>query len=322
MSYGQTGCCRGKLTAIAAGLVVIAMVQGIVPLTTQGAVPCYPALSMRLDKVVPMCNLSPASDGLFVALGTVRTDKLPVERLVVRFSVGIDQPWPVSPQPEVMVITDTRDHPFNISINIPWDTPAVAVGNLSVSAVGTGGDYHLTASGMILIPVNPYHRIILDSPRPFASVPDGKTARCPVRVSNLGNTIESVDIEPAKPEGPGGLCSTIAMVEKERLSRIPPGRSVTVNISFDAAADVFSEGRLHAIRITARSLNASGTDANSTAEVLVCVYVRPGIWIRLGPPAMILSYCAVVAGMALVARKIHGKSRRNRLDDGPRGQKN
>lgn len=96
-----------------------------------------PVVTVVLGQPMQLINYSDnATDVAFT--GSVKVDKLPVERMWVVLAASVDRGWSANCNPSTIVITDTNAHDFTCTVTVPGKTPDSS-GNLTVEASGAAG---------------------------------------------------------------------------------------------------------------------------------------------------------------------------------------
>ena len=104
---------------------------------TQAAPNPIPVVTVVLDQPMQLINYSDnATDVAFT--GSVKVDKLPMERMWVVLAASVDKGWNTNCTPSTIVITDTNAHEFTCTVTVPGKVPDNS-GNLSVEASGAAG---------------------------------------------------------------------------------------------------------------------------------------------------------------------------------------
>ena len=106
--------------------------------------PIQPALMLTLEPTAVTVNSLPDAKVTVNFNGTVRVDKLPLERIVVTLIPEVDEGWPCNLSPTSMVVTDEQPHPFTCIVTVPENTQNVSA-TLKVEGTGRGGGFVVTA---------------------------------------------------------------------------------------------------------------------------------------------------------------------------------
>ena len=203
IAYGQykrkevQGMAVGR--SLFAGAAVFLLMLGImivaVPYQASAAVNPTPALTLSLAPNIQDAMVTESLKGSLSFDGKVKVDKLPVERIVVSLQPSVDQGWPCSCSPSTIVITDTAEHSFAVSVVVPENSLSANSGLLKVDASGRGGGFTVTAYSQAIINVKPYYRVMIESDTPYREISPGSQAFFSFKVWNYGNAVDTFELE-------------------------------------------------------------------------------------------------------------------------------
>jgi len=108
----------------------------LMPLSLAAPLP-IPVITMNLEAPMQIVNYS-ANETAVPFNGSVKVDKLPMERMLVVLACSVDRGWSSNCSPSEIVITDTSEHDFTCTVMVPGK-PDHDVANLSVEAAGAFG---------------------------------------------------------------------------------------------------------------------------------------------------------------------------------------
>lgn len=111
-------------------------VCSLLPLT-QAAPNPIPVITLSLDQSVQSVMYSDNSTDVAFT-GSVKVDKLPMERIVVVLAASVDKGWSTNCTPSSIAITDTTEHDYTCTVKVPGKAPDDS-GNLTVEASGAAG---------------------------------------------------------------------------------------------------------------------------------------------------------------------------------------
>jgi len=182
-----------------AGAAVFLMLAGVlltvVPYNASAAVNPQPALTLGLTPPQQEAQVSESMKGTLTFDGKVKVDKLPVERIVVSLTPSVDQGWPCSVSPSTIVITDTQDHTFGVTVVVPENSLSANSGVIKVDATGRGGGFTVTGTSQAIITVRPYYRVMIESDTPYREISPGSQAFFSIKIWNYGNAVDTFELE-------------------------------------------------------------------------------------------------------------------------------
>jgi len=115
---------------------MVLLVYSLMPLSLAAPNP-IPVLTVKLE--TPMQTVTYSTDETAVPFnGSVKVDKLPMERMWVVLSSSVDTGWSSNCSPSEIVITSTIPYEFTCTVMVPGE-PDHDVANLSVEAAGALG---------------------------------------------------------------------------------------------------------------------------------------------------------------------------------------
>src|SRR5512137_1943210 len=91
-------------------IIMLLALPSLISDESQAAVNPTPAMTVTLDPSNQEAMISEGASGTVQFTGSLRIDKLPVERGVTSLTCSVDAGWVASCSPSSMVITDTQAH--------------------------------------------------------------------------------------------------------------------------------------------------------------------------------------------------------------------
>jgi len=171
-------------------------------LTPQGGVDAVgdPEITIALAQAKQTVYVAPGQDGIVTFTGTVFV-QVPwspnIQYLVVDLSADAGS-WPVSVPPSLTFSKAVKQQSFTISVQAPIGAPAGVSHTLTVGGTWhyepgmTGGQCEPTTA---LIFVNQYYDLDLSSQYPFVEARVEETVETTVKVDNVGNGKDDIQIE-------------------------------------------------------------------------------------------------------------------------------
>jgi hypothetical protein len=215
-----------------------------------------PEMTITLDPLSQEAVVSEGASGTVQFTGSLRIDKLVVERGVTSLTCSVDTGWVARCSPSAMVITDTVAHSFSVSVIVPQATPSNVIGTLRVEGCLNGGGFVCIGSAQAIITVKPYYRVRLETAVPFQDIPPGFGAFFSFKVYNEGNAIDSFEI---------GFVNMRELVDKHwtigmggmQVAKINPGEYKTCRFTAQSPRNwtIFTRETVM-IDVKASSLNA------------------------------------------------------------------
>ena len=154
-----------------------------------------PGLNIQLDQpTTRQAIVTEEQNGSVTFSGSIRTDPLPVERVIVNFTATLDAEWECKLNPNQIVLTDSKYHPFNVTIYIPRATSANAVGHLIVWANATPDGYDLASNAVATLTVAPYFKFFVYPDSGHREILPGDGANFIIGLQNYGNSVDSYEL--------------------------------------------------------------------------------------------------------------------------------
>jgi len=190
MAFGQR-----MFAGVAVLLMLLGVMLTVVPYQASAAINPQPAMTLSLSPNIQDVIVTESLKGTLSFDGKVKVDKLPVERIVVTLTPSVDQGWPCSCSPSTIVITDTADHTFGVSVVVPENWLSANSGTLKIDASGRGGGFVVTANSQAIINVKPFYRVMIESDTPYREISPGSQAFFSFKVWNYGNAVDTFELE-------------------------------------------------------------------------------------------------------------------------------
>lgn len=279
------------------GLAALIMLLGvalvIAPPASAGVNP-VPALTISLDPSSQEAKVSESAQGAVQFTGSVKVDKLPVERISVVLTSSVDAGWPSQCSPSMMVITDVSAHSFSVTTIVPQATPSNIIGNLKVDAKGQGGGFVCTGAAQVIITVKPYYRVMMESDMPYREISPGTQAFYSFKIWNVGNAIDSYEME---------IVNLKDLVNKKwtctlsatQVAKINPNEYKTVRLTAQSPRDwTIWKSEPTMINVKSSSLNAKEEQAVITQSFQLYAYEK-GFYIPGFDPIFLIAAMAMGA---------------------------
>ena len=192
--------------------------------------PIAPDLTVNISPVIQQATVDEVTGCGLNFTGTVKVDMPPVERIVVELSAVVDTGWPASVSPYELVITDSTDHSFYVTVTVIEAASADDPGHLAVIASSSGKGYFVSEQANATINVNPYYRVALESDQPYDEVEPDQGGSFEVTVTNMGNAVDSYEFEIANLDELKDM-GWIVELDKTSVSRLRPGDGADVTVT-------------------------------------------------------------------------------------------
>jgi len=243
---------RMNVALLATLIIALSTVQVLSNPVEAGINP-MPAMTITLDPSSQEAVVSEGASGTVQFTGSLKIDKLPVERGVTSLTCSVDVGWVASCSPSALVNTDTAAHSFSVSVVVPQATPSNVIGTLRVEGRLIGGGFVCIGSAHVLITVKPYYRVRIESSVPVINIPTGFGAFFSFTVRNEGNAIDSFEIEFSNLRELVDKHWTIGM----QVAKINPGEYKTCRFTAQSPREwsIFKRETVM-IEVKAASLNA------------------------------------------------------------------
>jgi len=259
-----------------------------------------PALTCTLDPSSQEARVSESAQGTVQFTGSVRVDKLPVERIVVTLLSSIDAGWASQCSPSSLVITDTQAHSFSVTGIIPQATPSNIIGNLKIDAKGTGGGFNVVTSATVIITVKPYYRVMMESDMPYKEISPGTQAFYSFKLWNVGNAIDSYEMEIVNLKDLVTKKWTVTL-SSTQVAKINPNEYKTVRITAQSPRDwTIWKSEPTMINVKSSSLNAKEEQTVVTQSFPLYAYEK-GFYIPGFDPIFMIA--ALAMGAVLLKKK-------------------
>lgn len=286
---------RRMFAGTAAFIMILGVMLITVPEKTSASPNPVPALTVKLDPPQQEATVSESVKGSAQFTGSVKVDKLPVERIVVGITSSVDAGWQSSCSPSSIVITDTNEHTFGVTVVVPENQPAGVVGGLKVEAQGRGGGFVVTQQSTVIITVKPYYRLMIESDVPYREISPGSQAFFSFKVWNVGNAVDSFELEIVNLKDLVNDHWTVTL-STTQVAKVPLGEYRTVRITAQSPRDwTIWKSKPSVVNVKATSLNAKETQSIITGNFPMYAYEK-GFYIPGFDPMFLLvalGICAV-----------------------------
>jgi uncharacterized membrane protein len=243
--------------------------------------------------------------------GNVSVQQLNGQRAVVAMSANTDQGWSCSVSPATMVITGGGSQPFEVNVTVPENSLAAYPAQLTVTADAKTAGMQFTSEAWANITVRPYYRVLMEANDVDKDISPGETARFTVKVWNLGNVVDSYDIEILELNELAGKGWEVSL-DMTQLARIPVAEYRPVNITVKPPQGLdWSLGQSESAIITlnARSIGAQNDGLTVTQSFPLYIHVN-GTDTRVAVTLTVVTAAVVVAIMVTVLLVVARRKRR------------
>ena len=286
----------------AAFLMLLGVFLATAPLESEAAVNPVPALQISLDTAQLEAKVSESAQGTAPFTGSVKLDKLPVERVTVDLTATTDTGWAAAITPSTMIFTSTQPQPFSVTVIVPQATPATTVGSLKIDGRAVGGGLQDTSTTTGQIVVAPYFRLQIESDSPYRELAPGTQTFYSFKVWNQGNAIDSFELEVVNLKDIVAKGWTVTL-STTQIAKVSPGeyRVVKITAQSPRTATVW-KNEPTMINIRATSLNARETNQLVVTQTYpLYAYEHGGPYLPGFNPLFLMAALAI--GAVLVKRK-------------------
>jgi len=294
---------RRRVALLAALFIAMGAVQ-VLPNSAEAAMNPVPALTITLEPSSQEARVSEGGSGSIQFTGSVKVDKLPADRMFVQLSSSVDAGWYSQCSPNSIVLTDTKAQSFSVSAVVPAGTPSNIVGTLRVDAKGSCGGFISTGRAEAIITVKPYYRVMITSNATFKEITPGTQAFYSFKVWNVGNSMDSYEIE---------IVNLKELVDKGwtitgpccQVAKINPNEYKTVRITAQSPRYwVLLKSETTIIALKASSLNAK-EEQKVTSDSIQFLVHEEGSYLGLSdfdddPPPMDPAYAIPSLSFAML----------------------
>lgn len=285
--------CRRLITGIFVSLIVMSGLVMFIPMNATAGPNPIPALTVSLEPSSQTAVVSESAQGSVQFTGTIRIDKLPVERIVVTLTASVDTGWAAQCTPSSMVFTSTQPQSFSATVVVPPACDSTIIGTLKVDAIATGGGFRVPATAQAIVTVKPYFRLMLESDNPYREIWPGSQTMFTFKLWNMGNAIDSYDIEITNLKDLADRGWTVTL-SSTSVSKIPQNQYKNVKISAQSPRFwTLYKSEPTVIMIKAKSQNAEAE--NLVVQQSFALYVYEKGWYIPGFDPMLLIIGLVVA---------------------------
>jgi len=227
---------------VAVGLFVPLLLLTIVP--AQLAVPAeagvspLPQMAMSFERSGITVAPTYSNPGSKTVRGTLSIDKIPGERLAVTLYGTIDTGWAIGISPmQLLFVNNLKVAGFAVTVTAPMGTPASLTGDLRIEARAQGLSLEPMVVGHVVVTVDPFFMLYIESPNPYKEVTPGSRLSFQVDLRNAGNSMDSYDIFIENQEELAGMGWTVSFstpvvtkvrsgdIKSARLSVMAPQKS-------------------------------------------------------------------------------------------------
>jgi uncharacterized membrane protein len=223
----------------------------------------------------------------------------------------VDTKWECKLNPNQFVLTDSKNHLFNVTVYVPRATFADAVGHLEVTATATGDGYNLTANAIATVTVATYFKFSIVSNSPTREILPGEGASFTIGFQNNGNSADSYELAVANAEELKDAGWSVKL-SKRWINGVPVNQTVDVSVTVRSPQgwiwDVWIN-RPILILMNVSSLGARNDNMTITRTLPIQVTVRGANNPLLALITSIIIFIAVgITIFALVCRRRKRKS--------------
>jgi hypothetical protein len=256
---------------------------------------------VKLDSAEQYARLPGGAAATVTFTGQIAIDALPVERSVVTLIAASDNGWMTRVSPVAMVFTNTIPQNFTCIVTVPAGTLWNQTCNLVIRGHAKTGDWESFAETHGVVRVEPYFRIVLQTPKPITTINQGKQAFFTVLVGNLGNSIDSFEVEIANLDE---LRSTgwAAVISGGTLPKVEPGEYKPIRLTAQSPRDDWSiDNKVVDIEFKVTSQNAKDYQEVVNQTITLTVQAR-SVWLaNLSPYLVLVAIIIVVVCIARVS---------------------
>jgi len=171
---------------------------------------------------------------------------------------------------------------------------------VTIDATGRGGGFTVTGNTKVIITVNPYYRVMIESDTPYREISPGSQAFFSFKIWNVGNAVDSFELEIVNLKDLVNDHWTVTL-STTQVAKVPLGEYRTVRITAQSPRDwTIWKSKPSVVTVKATSLNAKETQSIITQNYPMYAYEK-GFYIPGFDPMFLL--VALGMGAILIARK-------------------
>jgi hypothetical protein len=237
-----------------------------------------PSLGLDVHFDEPTIRQSTVTDkqnGSVNFTGVVRVDWFCC-RVFVNLAATVDIGWECVITPNLMVLPDTIDHPFSVTVTVPEATRADTVGNVKVMATADDDGLSATDEANATVTVAPYYLLTIVSDDPYREILPQESTSFTMKIQNHGNAIDSYELRIANARELEDAGWSVKL-SNSTINGVPPEGEMKVSVtvrSLQGLNWIIWISRTTPIILRADSLGATNNNMTLTQTLPVHVHVE------------------------------------------------
>jgi hypothetical protein len=195
MSHGQSGFTGVRWSLFIFATLDILLFNIASSALVDGAMRPPPAMTLKLDHSEREAPVTETLNATVNFSGSVSLNYLTIEHSVVSLDSAVDTGWLSSISPSTIIIADTSEHFFNVSVVVPAASLHNITGKLVVKGEIRSGNETFTAEANATITPKAYYGFRLETDKSHFEIAMGDVVFMMFRVYNTGNAANTFEDE-------------------------------------------------------------------------------------------------------------------------------